>query len=81
MAQCELNLSMHRPAPALSGTGHWLGDGLGQAVAAVVARLFAWRDRARSRRQLGELNERLLRDIGLDRASAQAEADKSFWRN
>jgi len=34
---------------------------------------------ARSRRQLAELDDRLLRDIGLDRATARREADKGFW--
>ena len=34
---------------------------------------------ARSRRQLAQLDERLLRDIGLDRATARFEAHKSFW--
>lgn len=34
---------------------------------------------SRSRRQLAQLDERLLRDIGLDRATARLEADKSFW--
>lgn len=33
----------------------------------------------RSRRQLAELDDRLLRDIGIDRAKARFEADKSFW--
>ena len=33
----------------------------------------------RSRRQLAELDERLLRDIGLDRATARIEATKGFW--
>ena len=34
---------------------------------------------ARSRRQLAQLDERLLRDIGLDRATARFEAHKGFW--
>ena len=34
---------------------------------------------ARSRRQLAQLDERLLRDIGLDRATARFEASKGFW--
>ncbi len=34
---------------------------------------------ARSRRQLAQLDERLLRDIGLDRATARLEADKGYW--
>jgi uncharacterized protein YjiS (DUF1127 family) len=33
----------------------------------------------RSRRQLADLDDRLLRDIGLDRASARYEAGKGFW--
>ena len=33
----------------------------------------------RSRRQLAELDDRLLRDIGIDRAKARYEADRSFW--
>jgi uncharacterized protein YjiS (DUF1127 family) len=33
----------------------------------------------RSRRQLAQLDERLLRDIGLDRATARLEATKGFW--
>ena len=34
---------------------------------------------ARSRRQLAQLDERLLRDIGLDRGTAHFEATKGFW--
>jgi uncharacterized protein YjiS (DUF1127 family) len=34
---------------------------------------------SRSRRQLAQLDERLLRDIGLDRATARLEATKGFW--
>ena len=33
----------------------------------------------RSRRQLAELDDRLLRDIGLDRGNARFEASKGFW--
>lgn len=34
---------------------------------------------ARSRRQLAELDDRLLRDIGLDRGKARYEATKGFF--
>jgi uncharacterized protein YjiS (DUF1127 family) len=33
----------------------------------------------KSRRQLAELDDRLLRDIGLDRGVARHEASKGFW--
>jgi uncharacterized protein YjiS (DUF1127 family) len=32
-----------------------------------------------SRRQLAELDDRLLRDIGLDHGTARYEASKGFW--
>lgn len=34
---------------------------------------------AKSRRQLAELDDRLLRDIGVDRATARFESNKSYW--
>ena len=37
------------------------------------------RDMRRSRRMLGQLDDRLLRDIGVDRATAKHEATRSFW--
>ena len=39
-----------------------------------------WRQRTRSRNQLGYLTEGQLRDIGLSRADAVVEANKPFWR-
>jgi len=42
-----------------------------------------WIDRSRQRRQLGELaelNDYLLKDIGVSREEAMREAAKPFWR-
>jgi uncharacterized protein YjiS (DUF1127 family) len=33
----------------------------------------------KSRRQLAELDDRLLRDIGIDRGTARYESSKGFW--
>ncbi|MGO1081203.1 DUF1127 domain-containing protein [Inquilinus sp. CA228] len=38
-----------------------------------------WLRRARTRRRLGELSDRDLRDVGLDRSAAIREANKPFW--
>ena len=38
------------------------------------------KDRAAERRQLARLDDRMLRDIGIDTASAQYEAPKRFWQ-
>jgi uncharacterized protein YjiS (DUF1127 family) len=44
------------------------------------AALARMQQRRRERRQLAELDERLLRDIGVERADALREARKPFWR-
>lgn len=43
--------------------------------------LLGWIDRARERRALAGLDDRMLADIGASRAQAEAEADKPFWRD
>ena len=39
-----------------------------------------WLERRSSRRALADLDERLLRDIGLSRSEAVAESAMPFWR-
>ena len=50
------------------------------SAAQLVTLLNTWYQRSRQRRQLAQLSDRLLDDIGLDRATALAEAAKPFWR-
>jgi uncharacterized protein YjiS (DUF1127 family) len=45
----------------------------------VKERLAEWRQRSRSRSELGHFSERTLRDIGLSREAADCEASKPFW--
>jgi len=52
----------------------------GTTLLATFDVLFLWRERIRQRRALMTLESRLLRDIGLDRAGAEAEYRKPFWR-
>ncbi len=46
----------------------------------LYALLLEWRNRLRQRQQLADMDERLLRDIGLTRAEASEEYRKPFWR-
>ncbi|MDD3448252.1 MAG: DUF1127 domain-containing protein [Gammaproteobacteria bacterium] len=46
----------------------------------VIGVLLEWSERARQRRQLARLDDRLLGDIGLSRVDAEQEARKPFWR-
>ena len=39
-----------------------------------------WRQSARDQDSLVNLNDRALRDIGLDRASIEQESSMCFWR-
>ena len=64
-------------APSSAGT-------VGASALRLVARAAHWlgylHDRARERRYLAELDDRLLRDIGLSRADVAHELSKPFWR-
>ena len=42
--------------------------------------VLAWSERARQRRHLQMLSDRMLQDIGLSRADVEREASKPFWR-
>jgi len=45
-----------------------------------VLLLLRWQERARERRHLLELNDHMLRDLGLSRADIEIEVSKRFWR-
>lgn len=42
--------------------------------------LLLWHERIKSRRVLASLDERMLRDIGMDHATARRESGTPFWR-
>lgn len=50
------------------------------ALSQAADTLFLWQGRARQRRQLAGLDARLLRDMGISRGEALAEASKPFWQ-
>jgi uncharacterized protein YjiS (DUF1127 family) len=45
-----------------------------------LARVSAWRKRRRSRRLLASMDDRSLRDIGIDRTKVEDESTVPFWR-
>ena len=55
----------------------WIAEAL--ALTLVPIRMPKWRARLRQRRALERLDERLLRDVGIDRLTARREAEKPFW--
>ena len=50
------------------------------AIRKALVTLRTWRWRARSRRQLLTLGDRMLADIGVSRVDASREAAKPFWQ-
>ena len=46
----------------------------------IVASLREWRRRSVARRALTQLDERILRDIGIDPGTVNYEMQQSFWR-
>ena len=46
----------------------------------ILEKMQLWYGRARQRRQLSHLNDRLLSDIGVDRFDAEQESRKPFWQ-
>lgn len=54
-----------------------------RSLAAAMLAAFAWsvrcRERSAQRRALAQLDDRLLRDVGLNRIDVAAECGKSFW--
>ena len=46
----------------------------------LLKRLKKYREASRQRRQLAQLPDYLLKDIGITRADALKEADKPFWK-
>lgn len=49
-------------------------------VRQVRARITLWIARSKQRRELYELDDRMLRDIGITREQARSVADKPFWQ-
>jgi uncharacterized protein YjiS (DUF1127 family) len=49
-------------------------------VPGIRALLRTWRERGRVRRELGQLSERELHDVGLSWTDVASEVDKPFWR-
>jgi uncharacterized protein YjiS (DUF1127 family) len=50
-----------------------------RVFAKTLYKLVIWQERAEQRQALGELNDRMLKDIGVSVSDAYREARKPFW--
>ena len=46
----------------------------------LLSRFLGWRERARGRLLLQQLDDRMLRDVGLSRSDVDRECAKHFWQ-
>jgi uncharacterized protein YjiS (DUF1127 family) len=46
----------------------------------LLSRFRGWRQRARGRHLLRQLDDRMLRDVGLTRSDVERECNKHFWK-
>lgn len=65
--------------PSTAGGVIVIGENLRGLLLSASATLQLWYERHQQRRQLARLDDRLLRDIGVDRATAELEISKPFW--
>lgn len=54
---------------------------LSRVVLRAAVMVLAWETRARTRKQLNNLDRHLLKDIGVDPLTAANEAERPFWRS
>ena len=66
--------------PLLGANGWIVAPAVAEQPVGLVALVRAWLRRSRTRNDLAELDERLLRDIGLTRSDVVAESTKHFWQ-
>ena len=63
-----------------ASSGLSLAGAAGSLTQRVGDLIALWSERATSRAELRKLDERLLRDIGLDPMTAECESNKPFWQ-
>ena len=66
---CPGEVRRHAALDALNDAGHW-----------ALATLREWSRRSRERHQLGQLDARMLADIGMTHADREMLVNKPFWR-
>ena len=66
-------------APEARVDGREFARALQRFATNIFTTVLDWQERARQRRRLSDLDDRMLKDIGLTRADVSREVGKPFW--
>ena len=64
----------------IAGFAQLVGEALTAHFVRLDETIGRWQARAHERRVLGQLDDRMLSDLGLSRYDVEGEAKKPFWR-
>lgn len=70
----------HHLADAAQRLAHGIWNMVCTTAVAVPDTLATWQERSETRAALRDLDDRLLRDMGISRAAAGEEARRPFWK-
>lgn len=76
---CHASAALAPPQTQTALPGRDFGRALRRVVLQIINTLHVWQERARQRRELAQLDDRMLRDIGLTRSDVYRETSKPFW--
>jgi uncharacterized protein YjiS (DUF1127 family) len=79
MTNYSYNAQAAVAAPEASFEGREFGRTLQRFASTVFTTVLEWQERAHQRYRLAELDDRMLKDIGLTRADVTREVQKPFW--
>ncbi len=73
-------IAHHHLAGAAQRLAHGIWNMVATLAVTVPETLVTWQERSETRAALRNLDDRLLRDMGIDRAAASKEARRPFWK-
>jgi uncharacterized protein YjiS (DUF1127 family) len=79
MSNYSYNAQAAVAAPEVRVDGREFVRALQRFATNIFTTVLDWQERARQRRRLSELDDRMLKDIGLTRADVSREIEKPFW--
>lgn len=75
-----MKMHMNQNGSATLSNDHGAPSTIGALMGDAARMINVWRWRRRERRVIGQLDDHMLRDIGLNRLAAEQIAARAFWK-